>query len=64
VIQDTCDNIDAANTGFIGQLGRGRINAFRAASQAFWAGWGNLGASWHVSSRLRKPWLTSEGEAC
>jgi hypothetical protein len=43
VIQDTCDNIDAANPGFIGQLGRGRINAFQATSQAFWAGWGNLG---------------------
>ena len=43
VIQDTCDNIDAANPGFVGQLGRGRINAFRATSQAFWAGWGSLG---------------------
>jgi subtilisin family serine protease len=43
VIQDTCENIDAANPGFIGQLGRGRINAFQATSQAFWAGWGNLG---------------------
>jgi subtilase family protein len=28
VIQDTCDNIDAANPGFIGQLARGRINAY------------------------------------
>ena len=35
VIQDTCDNFDAANPGFIGQLGRACINAFRAASQAF-----------------------------
>lgn len=32
-IEDTCDNIDALNSGFIGQLGRGRINACRAVSQ-------------------------------
>jgi subtilisin family serine protease len=32
VIEDTCDNIDAANPGFAGRLGRGRINAFRAVA--------------------------------
>ncbi len=30
IIEKTCDNIDAQNPGFIGQIGRGRINAFRA----------------------------------
>jgi subtilisin family serine protease len=34
VIEDTCDDIDAANPGFAGMLGRGRINAFRAVSRA------------------------------
>jgi hypothetical protein len=33
VIEDTCDDIDAANPGFAGMLGRGRVNAFRAVSQ-------------------------------
>jgi subtilisin family serine protease len=32
VIEDTCDDIDAANPGFVGMLGQGRINAFRAVS--------------------------------
>jgi subtilisin family serine protease len=32
-IEDTCDNIDALNPGFIGMLGRGRINAFKAVFQ-------------------------------
>lgn len=32
VIEETCDNIDAANPGFAGQLGRGRINAHQAVS--------------------------------
>jgi len=31
-IEASCDNIDAANTGFVGLLGRGRINAHRALS--------------------------------
>jgi subtilisin family serine protease len=34
VIEDTCDNIDAVNPGFVGQLGRGRINASRAVRAA------------------------------
>lgn len=29
----TCDNINAANPGFADQLGRGRINAFRAVTE-------------------------------
>jgi serine protease len=29
-VRVTCDNIDAQNTGFLGSLGRGRINAYRA----------------------------------
>jgi subtilisin family serine protease len=29
-IEATCDNIDAANPGFVGLLGRGRVNAHRA----------------------------------
>ena len=32
-IENTCDNIDALNPGFVGLLGRGRINAFRALQQ-------------------------------
>lgn len=32
-IETTCDNIDALNPGFVGLLGKGRINAFRALSQ-------------------------------
>ena len=31
-IEATCDNIDAANPGFVGLLGRGRVNAHRALS--------------------------------
>jgi subtilisin family serine protease len=34
VIEDTCDNIDAVNPGFVGLLGRGRINASRAVRAA------------------------------
>jgi subtilisin family serine protease len=34
VIEDTCDDIDAANPGFVGMLGRGRVNAFQAVSRA------------------------------
>lgn len=34
IIEDTCDNIDAANRGFAGMLGRGRINARRAVQLA------------------------------
>ncbi|MBN1372712.1 MAG: S8 family serine peptidase [Anaerolineaceae bacterium] len=30
VIETTCDNIDAKNPGFVGKLGKGRINAFRS----------------------------------
>jgi hypothetical protein len=30
IIEDTTDNIDARNPGFVGQLGTGRINAYRA----------------------------------
>ncbi|MBZ4423244.1 S8 family serine peptidase [Myxococcus sp. RHSTA-1-4] len=30
IIESTCDNIDAKNPGFIGKLGKGRINAYRA----------------------------------
>jgi thermitase len=40
VVEDTCDNIDAQNPGFTGQLGRGRINAFAAVQLAqFYAGY-------------------------
>jgi subtilisin family serine protease len=34
VIEDACDDIDAANPGFVGMLGRGRVNAARAVSLA------------------------------
>jgi subtilisin family serine protease len=34
VIENTCDDIDAANPGFVGTLGRGRVNASRAVSLA------------------------------
>jgi subtilisin family serine protease len=34
VIENTCDDIDAANPGFVGMLGRGRVNAARAVSLA------------------------------
>lgn len=30
ILKATCDNIDAQNPGFVGQLGAGRINAFKA----------------------------------
>ena len=30
LIQDHCDNIDALNPGFVGKLGRGRIDAWRS----------------------------------
>jgi len=32
IIESTCDNIDANNPGFVGKLGKGRINAFKAIS--------------------------------
>jgi subtilisin family serine protease len=32
IIENNCDNIDAKNPGFVGKLGKGRINAFRALS--------------------------------
>jgi subtilisin family serine protease len=32
IIESTCDNIDAKNPAFVGKLGKGRINAFRALS--------------------------------
>ena len=31
-VENNCDNIDALNPAFVGRLGRGRINAFRALS--------------------------------
>jgi subtilisin family serine protease len=34
IIEDSCDSVDAANPGFVGLLGAGRINAFRAVQQA------------------------------
>ncbi len=34
ILEETCDNIDAANPGFIGMLGRGRVNAFGAVTAA------------------------------
>lgn len=34
IIEDSCDEIDTSNPGFAGQLGRGRINAFRAVQLA------------------------------
>jgi subtilisin family serine protease len=30
ILETTCDNIDSRNPGFVGQLGKGRINAHRA----------------------------------
>lgn len=30
IIENNCDNIDAKNPGFVGKLGKGRINAFKA----------------------------------
>jgi subtilisin family serine protease len=33
LLESTCDNIDAQNPGFVGKLGKGRINAFRALQQ-------------------------------
>jgi subtilisin family serine protease len=40
IIEDTCDDVDPANPGFAGLLGRGRINAFRAVQLAqFTAGY-------------------------
>lgn len=32
ILEATCDSIDAANPGFVGMLGRGRVNAFSAVS--------------------------------
>lgn len=32
IIESTCDNIDAQNPTFVGKLGKGRINAFKALS--------------------------------
>ena len=32
ILESTCDNIDAANPGFVGVLGRGRINALAAVT--------------------------------
>ena len=40
IIEDTCDSVDALNPGFVGQLGRGRVNAGRAVELAqFMAGY-------------------------
>jgi thermitase len=30
IIEETCDSVDPLNPGFAGQLGRGRVNAYRA----------------------------------
>jgi subtilisin family serine protease len=34
VVEETCDSVDAANPGFVGLLGAGRINARRAVLQS------------------------------
>ena len=34
IIEDTCESVDTLNPGFAGQLGKGRVNAFRAVSLA------------------------------
>ncbi|MHC1776484.1 MAG: S8 family serine peptidase [Lentimicrobium sp.] len=34
IMKNTTDNVDAANPGFVGKLGTGRINAFAALSEA------------------------------
>ena len=34
IIESTCDNIDSTNPGFVGMLGRGRVNASAAVSEA------------------------------
>ncbi|MEU6353213.1 S8 family serine peptidase [Streptomyces sp. NPDC047072] len=32
IVESTCDDVDAANPGFAGMLGRGRVNAYRAVT--------------------------------
>jgi subtilisin family serine protease len=38
IVEDSCVNVDAANPGFAGLLGRGRINAYEAVTQAQYEG--------------------------
>ena len=55
VLQATCDNIDATNPGFVGMLGRGRINAFRAVSHPV-LGVANVGydaGGWRIDKHSR-----------
>jgi hypothetical protein len=32
IVESTCDSVDAVNPGFVGMLGRGRVNALRAVT--------------------------------
>lgn len=45
IMKSTCDNIDAQNPDYIGKLGAGRINAFRAISNTPFEPTANFGAS-------------------
>jgi subtilisin family serine protease len=38
IVEDSCVNVDAANPGFAGLLGRGRINAYEAVTRAQYEG--------------------------
>ncbi|RJT87292.1 hypothetical protein D6T64_14705, partial [Cryobacterium melibiosiphilum] len=55
VLQATCDNIDSSNPGFVGMLGRGRINAFRAVSHPIFAvaNFGYDAGGWRVEKHPR-----------
>ena len=55
ILQSTCDNIDAANPGFVGMLGGGRINAFRAVTMPIFvvANFGYNAGNWRVDKHPR-----------
>ena len=56
-IEATCDNIDAVNPGFVGQLGRGRINARRALASAHVCAVNAAGRLWHTIRRADGSWF-------
>ncbi|WP_247048718.1 S8 family serine peptidase, partial [Arthrobacter rhizosphaerae] len=55
VLEGTCDNVDALNTGFAGMLGRGRINAFSAVTRPQFVvpNFGYSGGGWRVEKHPR-----------
>ena len=55
ILQSTCDNIDADNPGFVGMLGGGRINAFRAVTMPIFvvANFGYNAGNWRVDKHPR-----------